>query len=150
MERCAGADRRSGLVPPVPARSRAHTPARASHVAVAPGLPSVANPQRPSDGTGGQDIRPLARVHDGLPGIHVGDARLAVFHPEHHLSIRSIIALRHSSVQRVRGKWMRMRSSEEADAVTQSAYDVRRETRVSVLAPCSASRHPGVLKSRFS
>ncbi|MEU9485134.1 transposase [Streptomyces decoyicus] len=30
--------------PPVPARSRAHTTARASHVAVAHGLPSVANP----------------------------------------------------------------------------------------------------------
>lgn len=55
------------------------------------------------------------------------------------LYIRSIIALRHSSVQRVRRKWMRMRSSEEADAVTRSAYDVHRETRVSVLAPCSAS-----------
>ncbi|GAO12849.1 two-component histidine kinase [Streptomyces lydicamycinicus] len=107
-------------------------------MAVAPGLPSVANPQRPSDGTGGQDIRPLARVHDGLPGIHVGDARLAAFHPEHHLYIRRIIALR-QSVQRACGKWLRMRSSEEVDAVTQSAYDVRRETRVSVLAPCSAS-----------
>ncbi len=37
MERCLGADRRSGLVPPVPARSRAHTTARATHVAWHPG-----------------------------------------------------------------------------------------------------------------
>lgn len=63
LRRYAGTDRRSGLVPPVPARSCAHTAARASHVAMPRGLPSSA---------------------DGLPGIHVGDERLSVLHPEDH------------------------------------------------------------------
>lgn len=82
VARYAGAERRSGLVPPVPARSCAHTAV-------------------------------LARVRDGLPaipGIRRGNALLPDLHPERHLSVRSIIVLRHSSVQRARGKWVRMRT----------------------------------------
>lgn len=83
LGRYAGADRRSGLVPPVLARSCAHTAARASTWQWHPGCRHRRIPQRPSGGTGGQN-GPLARVHDSLPGIHAGDKRLSVLHPEHH------------------------------------------------------------------
>lgn len=130
LGRYAGADRRSGLVPPVPARSCVHTAARASTWQWHPGCRHRRIPQRPSDGTGGRNGPLATRPRQPSPAFTPATSDCQFY-------IRSIIALRHSSVRRARRKWMR--PSEEAHAVMRSAYDVRRETRVQVPAPHSAS-----------
>lgn len=120
LGRYAGANRRSGLAPPVLARSSAHTAARASTWQWHPGCRHRRIPQRPSGA-------PAAR----MALSHASTTACPAFTPgtsDCQFYIRSIIALRHSSVRRARRKWMR--PSEEAHAVMRSAYDVRRETRV--------------------
>lgn len=85
MERCGGADRRSRLVLPcrlAPAHIR--QPGRPTckwH----PGCRQQRIPQRPWDGTGGQDIRPLARVHDVCPAFTAATR-------DRQFSVRSLIS----------------------------------------------------------
>jgi hypothetical protein len=103
LSRRAGCQQPRFIVDATPAGSpgAAHTVARARTgcgSARRPGLPvgrhrrvrlSAGDTRRchlrdPSCGAGGEDGRPLAGVHDGLPGIHVGDDRLPVRHAKRH------------------------------------------------------------------
>lgn len=120
LGRYAGADRRSGLVPPcwpAPARIRQ------------PGRPRGSGTRAAVIGESlkGHRVAPAAR----MALSHASTTACPAFTPatsDCQFYIRSIIALGHSWVRRARRKWMR--PSEEAHAVMRSAYAVRRETRV--------------------